>query len=205
MILMVCILTLFASACSGSSTPQMIASYPKNVADYPPPPVPARIVYDASLTVEVTNPEKSADRAADLTYQHDGYLSNSQSWYQEGKACVTVVLAVPTINFDELLWHLRDLGTVLSDEVTSRLSYDPPSGWTEYSQITVKFILRTVYKPSIHTSSWRPLRTLERALGVSLSILGFLVDVVIWVVVVLGPLVCLVWIGVKLTKRTKKV
>jgi hypothetical protein len=62
-----------------------------------------------------------------------------------------------------------------------------------YSQISLELRPRTLAWRGIHIGAWDPGRTFARALQVSLAIFGFLADILIWLVVVLGPFVLLAW------------
>jgi hypothetical protein len=51
--------------------------------------------------------------------------------------------------------------------------------------------------------AWRPARTLQQAFSVFLSIFGFLTDILIWVVVVVGPFL-LIGLGIGLIIRKRR-
>ncbi|MBN2550223.1 MAG: hypothetical protein JXB15_13755 [Anaerolineales bacterium] len=58
--------------------------------------------------------------------------------------------------------------------------------------------------PDLPGIGWNPGRTLRSALGVFLSIFGFLADIIIWLLVVVGPFVLLGWGGMKLARRLRR-
>jgi len=65
---------------------------------------------------------------------------------------------------------------------------------------------RFVEWPALDVTDARPMRTLSAAFGVLVSLLGFLLDVAIWLTVVVGSFVFVGW-GVKevlLGKREKE-
>jgi hypothetical protein len=95
---------------------------------------------------------------------------------------------VPAANFDGLYAELQRLGTVTSEHIYSRWD-GSGDGWRVYSHITLQLCSKTSDWPSISLGSWHPLDTLRDAWGVTAAIFGFLLDLLIWVVVVAGPFV----------------
>jgi hypothetical protein len=203
------LIALFLAGCSGSAMPQLIASYPsQNQAESTHPQYipPSQYVYDSYIELEVSNPDRIAGRAEDLTYDHGGYLVSSQSWRTDGKKTLTLVLAVPVANFESLHDSLLQLGSVVSEHVSGEwVSTGYGSNeWNIYSQITLQLRPKVVSWPDISLGGWHPLDTLENALGVSLTIFGFLINILIWVVVVMGPFVLIVWGGRWLYRRLRR-
>jgi hypothetical protein len=188
--------------------PRQIAAYPQEgsvtVAQYIPVP-PAQVVYNAYLQVEVANTERAAEDAQALAEDYGGYMVSSTSWRSDGHKHYTVVLAVPAPNFEGLLAAVEDLGTLQSEQITGGWENLPYGGeWQVYSQITVELSRRAIAWPDLSIGGWNPGRTLENALGVSVTIFGFLIDVLIWVVVVIGPF-ALIGLGVRaLLRRTRR-
>jgi len=199
------VFVLVLVGCSGSHTPQMIASYPKEPVPlngyqtYSPPA--AQIVYDASMVMQVSDPARAADQATRLAYDYGGYLSSSQGWYEGDRRCVTVMLSVPTSSFDPVHNKLLELGRLISEDISGRLTEYTPEGYTAYSQITIQFEPKVGIGPVFPFFGWNPGRTLANALGVFISIFGFIVNVAIWIVVVIGPFVAIGWGIAKLLKR----
>jgi hypothetical protein len=193
--------------CSGGRTPQMIASYPKELVplnEYPSySPPAAQIVYDASMVMQVPDPAQAADQAARLAYDYGGYLSSSQGWYEGNRQSVTVILSIPASNFDWVHNKLLELGRLMSEDISGRLTEYTPEGFTAYSQITIKFEPKHGIGLVFPSHRWNPGRTLANALGVFISIFGFIVNVVIWIVVVVGPFVAIGWGIARLIKRYK--
>jgi hypothetical protein len=185
LVIFLTLLTLFAAGCSGA--PRQIASYPqeKTVAVYPNN---GSYVYDAYLEMEVRHPDVTAERAIELTQDYGGYLSNSQSWWLDGEEQFSLELMVPAANFDELYTELQRLGMVTSEHIYSRWD-GSGDGWGVYSHITLQLRSKTSDWPTISLGSWRPLDTLREAWGVSAAIFSFLLDMLIWMVVVAGPFV----------------
>ena len=88
------------------------------------------------------------------------------------------------------------LGKLSGEWISSEL-VSPGSGTTDkYSQITIYLHPRETRLPKISLLNFHPLRTIEKAWGVFVSIFGFLLDIFIWVIVVVGPFV-LIGLGAK--------
>lgn len=202
------ILLVFSLAgCSGSSTPQMIASYPSGGKAVPPVaqnPPQAQLVFNTSMELEVWNVETSAAKAQELAQQYGGYMTSWDSWQNDGQAYIRLGLAVPAPYYSALYKDLLDLGTLLSQH-TSGEWVEGRYGWDVYSEITVSFQPRTVAWPKIRSpfGGWNPLRTFGQAFGVFWEIFGFIVDVLIWLVVVVGPFL-LIALGLRVLIRRWK-
>lgn len=206
--LTILLITFLLTSCSAGGAPRRIAYFPSG-APQPPAEVPAHqppgpLVYNASLVIRVWDPQAAAGRAGELVYQYGGYLVGSHSWTQAGEESVSVTLAVPLYSFDALRDELLRLGKLESESVWGERTGYAPSGLPNYSQISVEFRSRTVAWRGIHIGSWDPGRTLARALQVSIAIFGFLADILIWIVVVLGPFVLLAWGGWALVARLRR-
>lgn len=201
----VCALAL--AACSGSATPQLIGSYPKGASPtYAPPPENLLVVYDDYLELEVSNTDTAADRATRLASDYGGYLVSSQSWYQGGRKYTTLTLAVPVAQFEATRKALLRLGTLVSENVSGDLisTRYGADGWNTRvaSNITVQLspAFSVVTLPSLPATGWNPARTFEQAFGVFASVFTFIVDLLIWVVVIVGPFV-LMGLGVRAVVR----
>lgn len=202
------VIGLLLAGCSAGGAPRRIASFPSG-APQPPAEAPAYqppgpLVYNASLVMRVWDPQAAAGRAGELAYEYGGYLVGSHSWTQAGEESVSVTLAVPPYSFDALRDELLHLGKLESESVWGERTGYAPGGLPSYSQISVEFRSRTVAWRGIHIGSWDPGRTLARALQVSVAIFGFLADILIWIVVVLGPFVLLAWAGWALVSRLRR-
>jgi len=199
------VLALLLVGCSGKSTPQLIASYPSNgqpqtITSQGVPPPPAQFVYDAYIELEVSNLGSASRRAQELTYDYGGYLESSQSWRSDGKEHLTLLLAVPVASYPSLHDALTRLGSLSSDTVTGQwVSTGYGSEWRVYSEITLQLHSRGFALPSL--PGWHPLHTLENAFDVFTRVFGFLLDILIWILVVLGPFVLLGYIARRLIRR----
>ncbi len=202
------LLAVGLAGCAGSQEPRQIATYPQEgsqtVAQYVPAP-PAQYVYNAYIDMEVSNTNRAAEDAEDLASEYGGYLVSSSSWRSDGRKHYTVVLAVPARNFESLLAAVENLGTLQSEQITGGWENTPYGGdWQATSQITVQFSPRAIAWPDLSIGGWNPGRTLENALGVSITIFGFLFDVLIWLVVVIGPF-ALIGLGMRaLVRRARR-
>ena len=199
------IISPILAGCSATGAPRRIASYPSGA---PQPPVethpyrpPGPLVYNASLVLRVWDPEGAAGRAEGLAYEYGGYLVGTHTWKQDGGEIVGLTLAVPLYSFDALHEDLLRLGKLESESVWGERTGYAPGGTPNYSQISVELRPRMLAWRGIHIGSWDPGQTFARALQVSVAIFGFLANILIWLVVVLGPFVLLAWGGWALFSR----
>ncbi len=198
-ILMVLLAALLAG-CSWSGEPKIIAAFPseRGVADaerYIPPHHPGAIVYHAEIELEVSKTEATAERARALAAEFGGYLDSSTSWRQDGERFYRLVLAVPVVYFDDLRDALVGLGDLKRESVWGEKVLYGKGGLHNYSTITLQLIPREGIWPSLNLRGWEPALTFQRAFEVFISIFGFLVDILIWVVVVVGPFLLIGWLG----------
>jgi hypothetical protein len=193
------------TACSPSDGPEQIAVHPKDapIAVYPRNPE-VIVIYDATLDLEVSNVERAAERAKEVAFEQGGYLVSAQSWYRDGEKHTTIVLAVPAVRFDSTREDLLRLGTLVGEWISSDLVSPGRSVGDTYSQITVYLHPKDSRLPEISLPKWRPVRTFERAWEVFISIFGFLLDIVIWIMVVAGPFVLIGWGATKVYQWRKK-
>jgi hypothetical protein len=193
---------LSAAACAGSATPQLIAAFPSSShgPDNPVSPdqfIPTPAPCSAFVEVEVSNLETAAGRASDLAASYSAYVTSLKSWSEEHYKLTSLTIIAPQPGFNSLLRRLLELGTPLDDSLLG----DPGYSSLAYCQISLTIAQKTSSLPSI---DWNPIHTLKNALRLSVSIFGFLVDGLIWIVVVLGPFV-LMGLGVRalLQRRSK--
>jgi hypothetical protein len=189
------LLSLLAASCAG--TPRQIASYPKEepvtLSTYPN--LPETYTYDAYLELESHYPDSSASRAIKLTEEYGGYLVDSRSWWVDEEEHINLVLRVPAANFDKLYGELLLLGDEISEHIYG--TWDGRGdGWSIYSQISLQIHPKQSVLEGISLGRWRPVDTLQKAWSVSTSIFGFLLDALIWLVVVVGPFV-LIGLGIR--------
>ena len=196
-ILMSMLLVVLLTACSRAGAPEQIAAYSieKPIAVYPQPPE-STLIYNATLDIEVSNVERAAERAKQIAFEAGGYLISAQSWYRDGEKHSTVVLAVPVSRFDDVRDDLMRLGKLSGEWISSELVSSGRSTRGQYSQVTVYFHPKESGLPKISWPNFHPLNTIEKAFDVFISIFGFILDILIWVIIVIGPFV-LIGLGIK--------
>jgi uncharacterized protein DUF4349 len=205
----VSILPLALAACSGSATPQLIGSYPKGASQtYVPPPANLVVVYNAYLELAVSNVDSAADQAIQAAYDRGGYLVSSQTWYQDDRKYTTLTLAIPVAQFESTKKALLRLGALITENTSGELVNAGPGAtdWNTFSNVTVQ--LRStpaaVELPSLPSLGWNPMRTFEQAFGIFASIFTFLVDIVIWLAVIVGPFVLMGFGARSLLRRLRR-
>ncbi len=183
---------LLAALLGACSPPRMIAAYPKvtPIARYPVPPGNAP---HATLQVQVADVDQATQRAAQRVSDYGGYVSSTQSWYTNDGKVVALELVVPATNFERLCQVLLGLGTPLQ-QVYSSLPEPGHYGDPYIAPATITLQLHptpATWPSTVEPGGWSPLRTLQRAFGVFMTIFGFLVDILIWILVVVGPFILL--------------
>jgi len=197
------------AACSGGarSEPEMIASFPASdpgslqpVSPHPPD----QFVFDAFLELNVSNIRDTSGQAIDLVYQYGGTLVSIISWKTGNIAHTKLVLTIPMTYFDKTFNALSELGTVVNQQMNGGwVRSESGEYWNATSEITLELHERTSIR-SWKIGSWSPLRTLSHAWDVFVTIFGFLADVIIWLVVVLGPFMILAYILYRVIKRVRR-
>jgi hypothetical protein len=187
-ILMCMLFVVLLTACSRAGAPEQIAAYSmeKPIAVYPQSPE-STLIYNATLDIEVSNVERAAERAQHIAFEAGGYLISAQSWYRDGEKHSTVVLAVPVYRFDDVRDDLMQLGKLIGEWIASELVSPNSITSQQYSQITVYFHPKESSLPKISWPNFRPLNTIQKAFGVFISIFGFILDILIWAIIVVGP------------------
>jgi hypothetical protein len=203
---LICI-PLLVSCASGDTTPQLVASYPSEnqIAVYPVSPPDMVVVYHATIELEVSDLDSCVDKVNTLIYEYGGYLASSQSWYQGGVENTTLVLAVPIIHFETMHRALLHLGDLISERVSGELKsleYGVVE-WQSFTYITLHLHPMDTPFSTLSSSDWRPAQTLTKAWHVFTAIFGFLVDIIIWLGVVVGPFIFLGWLAKRLIQRRK--
>jgi hypothetical protein len=190
-------LPLLLAGCLWQAPPRAIAAFPQatpaTIATYPQVPRDVLLVQHARLEIEVSDAIAAAGRAGQIAAEQGGWLAGGQTWYQGERPYSTVTLAVPVARFDAARRALDELGTVVSEVRTGDFAPDGPGAeWRTYSSFTL--VLRPAPRVSLPAlpelpPGWNPLRTLGQAFGVTAAILQFVLDVLIWLLVVGGPFV----------------
>jgi hypothetical protein len=209
------IFVLALAACTGEATPIQIASYPggeqtQYYQSSPPSGIPpnAIIVYNASLDLTVWDIENAVKNAIQIASDYGGYIFSSNT-RSDKEPYASLTFALPASNYSLALSAFKHLGTVTSESVSGKLysSYRGQSGWDYTSYITLRLTPRVgpIHWPSLNLYNARPIRTLSVAFAVLVNILGFLLDIAIWLIVLFGPFVLVGW-GVRrvLKERTPR-
>jgi hypothetical protein len=191
--------SLLIYGCAASQEPKLIAAFPnQGQSSAPQPPsAPEQFVYNASLELQVLNPQSSAEKARKLAEAYAGYLVSSQTYRWQNGEQVTVVLAVPAASYERLHADLLQLGRLVSERVSGGWE---GSGLGVYSEITLTFT-PGFWAQWEWPGGWNPGRTFQQAWGVFIAIFGFLVDILIWVAVVLGPFALLGYLVYRILQR----
>ena len=210
MILALIALTISLSACSGGAsleTSPPIASYPKTgPIAIAPNPERVIVVYQAYIEIMVSNVDRAAEVASHLVYEHGGYLASSQSWYADGIKNTTLVLAVPSANFENLRHAILSLGDLVSESFSGELvEASSPYNQLPYSHITLQLHPSKAFAfPQLNPPGWNPMRTLERAFTVFMTIFSVITDILIWITVVGGPFFLVFLIARVIIRRSRR-
>jgi hypothetical protein len=151
--------TQCVAACSGSATPQLIASYPGGAQGlgYTAQPdgfVPTPALCSAFVEVEVSNLESAVGRASDLAASYGAYVTSLQSWTSNDRKLTSLTIVVPQAGLNSLRARLLELGSPRDDSLLG----DPSYSSLAFCQISLTLTQRTVRLPSI---SWNPIHTLK--------------------------------------------
>jgi hypothetical protein len=188
------------AACAGSATPQLIGAYRPGdappIATYVPPSGQSLLVYDGYLSLRVRDVPAAAAAAADLAYSLGGYLAGQQTWHEGRDQHVTLTLAVPAPQFDLLRTAVSDLGRVQDERLLSDPVPLPPGGsaWNTFAHLTVHLAPPATPQwrlPRLPGFGWSPAHTFSSAFTVFAAVFTFLLDVLIWLSVVVGPFILL--------------
>lgn len=182
------ILVFSFTGCTAFADPVQIATFPRltPIAKYPPD----TILYRSYIEILVSDVDRAAETAAHWASTYNGYLVSSNSWYSDGRKEISIELAVPTHNFENLRRDILSLGQVVNESLSGQPANSSPydDNPIKYSQISLQLRPAGYFLPSpVEPPRWHPFQTLQRAFSVFLSIFGFLTDIVIWIVVVVGP------------------
>ena len=204
------VLLLASAGCGGGddSSPDLIGAYPARVDQsgwVESLPDAAQIVYHATIDLQVRSVPNSVEDLKDLAHEHGGYLTSAQTWYDDHDENATVVIGVPAFNFDLLYDDVLRLGTLESESLRGELEPYRGRDWDEsiMSTITVHLSEKGA-SMRLEWPNWHAANTFEQAFGVASALFRFLLDAVIWIVVVVGPFVLLGWGARKLWQRSRK-
>ena len=184
------LLAIAASGCGGGGSPELIASYPKG-GDKPREITSGQVGWVSSgfLGIRVEELGSAESEIRSLASQYGAYVIDTQTWDDDDFQNRILVLTVAHSDFYRLMDKIKQVGDVESEHVTltSKTKGGGISSQIVDSTLTVHLYSEKPFWPKINISGWRPAETLSKAFSVFLSIFGFIVDVLIWVIVVLGP------------------
>lgn len=183
---------VFLSACNGENPKQVAAALEISpIAVYPNQ---TTIVYRGNMELRVADVDSAAIQFERLVGKYGGFLAGTQSWWIDGDKIIRLELAVPTAYFDSLCNASRAQGVLVSESISSVVINGNPT--SHFSSLTVQLRSGASLPPLPDQRGWNPLRTVQRAWQVFLTIFGFLADIIIWVVIVGGPFL-LIALGIR--------
>jgi hypothetical protein len=182
------------AGCAGSATPALIGSYPKVIATAAPPRN-VFVVYTSDLELSVNSVDTAAIEAGEIAARFGGYLTEANIWSYSNPPQATVTLAIPVAYYQDARKAVSSLGTLTSERLSGDLTiaYGDAARWTTFTHLTLRLTqAKVIAAPRSWPSfGWSPAQTLAQAFGVSAMLFTIVLDIVIWVVVVLGPFVLL--------------
>lgn len=188
----VIVLAALLSGCGGSALSGLITTHPIPATQQPREITrdDAPIDQSAYLFLQVEDLEKSHLAARQIAYDHSGYVLDEQTWFSEPYHNRILVMAVPSQFFNQTIIELKELGQLESQNIskTSVRNYYEAASGRLMANITLH-LFSGVEAVEVDFFGWNPLATASKAFSVFVSIFGFLVDIAIWLVVVLGPFV----------------
>jgi hypothetical protein len=198
------IILLFISGCSHTPAPQMIGFYPLDRSSVELPEKHT-LVYHEVIELEVANTQRVTDQATRLVYDYGGYVAGSHSWLQEETEIVTLNLVVPTQHYSDFRAKVLNLGRLLRENRSGDMVNDiSGNSKSYYLQITLFLIPSQGIISSFISPGWHPGQTFARAFSVLVNISGFLVDGLIWMIVVLGPFILIGWFTLRIIRIRRK-
>ena len=202
-------MTLFLfllTACSSRNSPLLIAGAPANelIAAYPLTNLPIQSpVYQGRLELEVRDIQRAVDSILEIAEDNGGFMISIHQWTEDNYPVAQIVISIPAAHFEAAWSQLTRVGRSMGYHV----SPDPnpvPGSFSASSEITI-----TLYQKS-WLSLFAGLRnthladTLRHAWEILSSLLIFLFDVIVWLLVVVGPFGLLGWGIIKIIRRRKQ-
>lgn len=199
---------LLLGACGGGGTPGLIAAFPTGVSEPPREITSQREPGGESvyLALHVEHLDRAVREVREAASEYGGYVVDTQSW-QEGKFDNRIlVLKVPGVHFERVLDRLKDIGELESEHVTRAGGKDGryESGQIPMAAITVHLLAEKTFWSGVELPGWNPGETIAKAFSVFIKIFGFAADVLIWVIVVLGPFALIGYVGWRLASNVQE-
>jgi hypothetical protein len=189
------VFSMVLAACSAGSQPLRIAAFPVQ------PSAPDHTV----LVIEAYDIDRAALRANQLANDFGGYTYSQRLTSSAGRRTFVLLISVPASQNLPLRSALARLGRVV-DESSSHDSPSSPRRIYPEPDTTIELTLReSGYNPRpASPTGWDPRRTASQAFAVFQAIFSFFVDILIWVLIVIGPFVLVGWAVWSLIRRHKR-
>lgn len=207
---LLCFGLVLLAACmpTNQATPVLIAAYPPNNLPYATVPPRLLVSYEAYLELTVSDVAQAEAQAQQLAYDHGGYLASSQNWSEKDQRHATLVLAVPMAQFETLYAALKQQGQLGSENLTGN-PVNTSTGanpWNTFGHITLTLhpTPPAFTLPTLPNIGWNPANTFGSAFKVFAAIFTFLLDILIWLLVVVGPFALIGWGIYVLARRLQK-
>lgn len=189
------LLALLISSCAPGA-PRLIATSPQDSVPAPRP-TPTVLNHSTRLSLEVEDVPSAAGQAIDLAQRYGGWVIDRSCRGEGAYQVINLILAVPVSNSERLRRALSGLGRV-----------NDQNAWNDYAGCATCSDVSYIYlelsprpptwvevPPVTREESWSPAWTFRRAWQVTAGIFTFLLDGLIWIVVVGGPFV-LIGLGI---------
>lgn len=196
------LMVLYAcTVCSAQDSPELIGSYPSNPDSSQTRSNTSKsidLVYEAEIDLHVGDVYRTSEKISRLADQYGGYLVDSQTWFLGDEDHAQLVIKVPSYNFFPLYNAIKKLGEVEFETYIGEPQFDYSKGLDRgvISEISIHLSATPSWYHAKPVKGWYPLNTFQNALAVSTSIITFIIDVLIWIIVVLSPFV-LIFIAFK--------
>lgn len=202
LILLLSLLSACSSATRSTPRPVALATYPRvtPIAIYPAHPDG---IVRISIDLLVDDVSQASADAISLAAESGGYLAGQSPWKVADTHLLVIDLAIPQRSYDNFHRQLIKLGEVFSETSWQEPRPGSPIDPTRYLLLTLT-LRQDGYHPLPVDSGWNPGHTLEQAWQVFVSIFSFLVDILIWIVVVVGPFAALAALIYFTVRRLRK-
>jgi hypothetical protein len=157
------------------------------------------------MVIEVYNVDRAALRANQLVSNFGGNIYSQRLSSSAGQRAYVLLISVTASQNGPLRAALAHLGNVVDESSSNGFPSSPRRIYPE-PDTTIELTLREV---SYHIRpagpiGWDPGRTASQAFAVFQAIFSFIVDILIWVLIVIGPFVLVGWLGWWLARRRKR-
>ncbi|MBA3533626.1 MAG: hypothetical protein H0T73_17050 [Ardenticatenales bacterium] len=179
---------LLMTGCGGTGEPSLIAAQPQEGGA---PSHELEVIQSIWIELEVKDLNAAIGRGNDFAVLHGGFQQDA-SLSTEGQVTRAVLIySIPTKEVELARRAFLGLGRVLDESIANQVVPVGSGGGQSFSTITV--VLHSPASPTLtlptlpSTSTLRPARTFQNAFGVFSTLALALLDIVIWLVVVVGP------------------